>query len=98
MTIQEIKQFLKNNKITYESLSEMSGVSIGTLKSIFSGRTPTPRIDTLEAIEKALGLHNEPTTILTYKANMLIELISTLTDEECDEIIKFIDFVISKRT
>ena len=60
MQVSEIKNYLKKQKITYEELSIKSEIPIGTLKSIFSGRTPNPRIDTLQAIEKALGL-NQPT-------------------------------------
>ena len=56
MEIKEIKQYLKAKKITYEELSARSSIPIGTLKSIFSGRTTNPRIDTIQAIERALGL------------------------------------------
>ena len=56
MEINTIKQYMKNKKITYEQLSALSAIPIGTLKSIFSGRTPNPRIDTMQAIERALGL------------------------------------------
>lgn len=56
MQLSEIKQYLRANKITYEELSAKSQIPIGTLKSIFSGRTPNPRIDTVNAINRALGL------------------------------------------
>lgn len=56
MQVPQIKAYLKENKITYPELSEKSGIPLGTLKSIFSGRTPAPRIDTIQAIERALGL------------------------------------------
>lgn len=59
MNISEIKTYLKENKITYNELSVKSGIPIGTLKSIFSGRTPHPRIDTVQTIKRALGLSNE---------------------------------------
>ena len=59
MQVAEIKSYLKKNKITYDTLSESSGIPIGTIKSIFSGRTPNPRLDTMQAIEEALGL-NKP--------------------------------------
>lgn len=56
MGVQEIKIYLKKNRITYDKLAEISGIPIGTIKSIFSGRTVSPRIDTITAIEKALGI------------------------------------------
>ena len=60
MEVSEIKQYMKENKITYAELSEKSGVPIQTLSKIFAGITPNPRIDTMQAIEKALGLNQEP--------------------------------------
>lgn len=56
MDIEKIKLHMKLNKITYKQLSEKSGVSENTLKCIFSGRTPAPRIDTMNAILRALDL------------------------------------------
>ena len=56
MQIAQIKSYMKHNKITYEQLSKKSEIPLNTLKNIFSGRTPNPRIDTVQAIEKALGL------------------------------------------
>ena len=54
--ILKIKECLKQRKITYSQLAEMSGVPLNTLKNIFGGFTPNPRIDTINAIETALGL------------------------------------------
>lgn len=59
MQVAEIKCYLKKNKITYEELSSRSGIPVGTLKNIFSKCTINPRIDTMQAIEEALGL-NKP--------------------------------------
>lgn len=56
MDIKAIKQELKKRKMSYENLSLQSGVPLNTLKNIFSERTPHPRIDTMQAIERALGL------------------------------------------
>lgn len=68
MTVQEIKDYMKANKIGYATLSEKSGVPIGTLKSIFSFRTPTPRIDTMEKICNAILLNdNTPFEQRVYK-------------------------------
>lgn len=61
MTVQEIKTYLKEKKITYEELAEKTGLSISTIKKIFSGISKFPRVDTMEAIERALGLSSELT-------------------------------------
>ena len=44
--------------ITFDDLSQKTHISISTLKDIFRGKTYAPRIDTVQAIEKALGLSN----------------------------------------
>lgn len=56
MQVAEIKSYLKKHKITYEELSEKSGIPLGTLKNIFSKCSTNPRLDTMQAIENALGL------------------------------------------
>ena len=53
--IEEIKKILKKKKISYERLSEISGISLNTIR---------PIIDTIKAIEKALGIEK---TILSVK-------------------------------
>lgn len=57
MNLAEIKSYLKENKITYFQLSKKSGIPLGTLKNIFSKCSTNPRLDTIQAIEKALGLN-----------------------------------------
>ncbi len=59
MEINEIKKILKTRQITYEKLSSISGVPIQTIQKVFAGITKHPRIDTMQAIEKALGI-NQP--------------------------------------
>lgn len=56
MTVEEIKKYMKDNKITYEELAQKANLSISTVKKIFSGSAKYPRIDTMQAIEKALNL------------------------------------------
>ena len=59
MTIEEIKKYMKENKISQVQLAEKSGIPLQTLRKIFSGLTPHPRIDTMQAIENALGLNKK---------------------------------------
>lgn len=56
MTIQEIKEIMKEKDISQIELSEKSNIPLQTLRKIFSGVTKHPRIDTMQAIEKALEL------------------------------------------
>ena len=37
----------------------MSNISLVSLRNIFSGRVPNPRIDTMKAIEDAFGLNEK---------------------------------------
>ena len=92
----EIKKILKERKITYAQLSDMSGVPIQTIQKVFSGNTKHPRIDTLNAIKKALNIQ-EPFNNIPPEVTQLFYAISQLTDKECEEVSKFIDFVVSKR-
>lgn len=59
MDIANIKKTLKDKKITYIRLSEISGVPLATIKSVFCGKTKNPTIDTVNAIKKALGLDTD---------------------------------------
>ena len=102
MDVQSIKNYMKINKITYDELAERSGLSISTIKKIFSGISQYPRIDTMQAIEKALGLsadENEPTfdRTPTEEDRQLLDMIMQLTDNEVEELSNFVDFILSKR-
>ena len=102
MDVQSIKNYMKINKITYDELAERSGLSISTIKKIFSGISQYPRIDTMQAIEKALGLsadENEPTfdRTPTEEERQLLDMIMQLTDNEVEELSNFVDFILSKR-
>lgn len=59
LSIQEIKAYMKNENITYQQLSDDSNIPLNTLKNLFRGKTKNPRIDTMQAICRALGLSTE---------------------------------------
>lgn len=96
MEVSEIKRYMKENKITYAELSEKSGVPIQTLSKIFAGITPTPRIDTMQAIEKALGLNQEPREKLKQIPVAMYDGLDGLTDEQVQDVLKYIEFIKSK--
>ena len=96
MTIQEIKTYMKKNGITYQELSDRSKIPLNTLKNIFRGKTENPRSDTKEAIERALGIEEQPSEY-SEEEKKLLSLISELTDKEVQELSNYIDFIISKR-
>lgn len=57
MDINLIKSKLKEKNMTYEELSQKTNLSISTIKKILSGSAKYPRIDTIEIIEKTLGIN-----------------------------------------
>lgn len=97
MDIATIKQHMKERKITYDKLAEMTGLSKSCITKIFAGYAKYPRVDTMKTIEKALGLDTDPTDNLSADERELIDLISQLTEDEVEELSKFIDFLIAKR-
>ena len=56
MTIKEIKKYIRIHKIRYKTISEKSGIPLGTLRNIFSNAEIDPRISTVQKIEKALEI------------------------------------------
>lgn len=56
MDISELKALKEAKKLSYDDLAELSGIPKTTLTNILLGRTPNPRIDTMQAIERALGV------------------------------------------
>ena len=98
MDIEHLKKVKKEKKITLDELSAKSGIPKRTIEDIFRGATKNPRIDTLQAIEHALGIEEEKTAPeYTDAERQLFELIKQLTDEETEELSNFVDFILSKR-
>lgn len=56
MNIEQLKIEKKRKKITLQQISDISGIPKRTVDDIFSGHTKNPRVDTVQAIERALGL------------------------------------------
>lgn len=56
MEVSEVKEIMRRRGITQIELAEKSKIPLQTIRKIFCGLTPHPRIDTMQAIERALGL------------------------------------------
>ena len=61
VNIEILKKAKKEKKMTFEQLSDKSGVPLSTLYDLFRGVTTAPRIDTMQAIESALGIRDSLT-------------------------------------
>lgn len=56
MGLEKISEYKKKLNLTTEELSSRSGVPVGTLNKILSGATKDPKLETLKAIARVLGL------------------------------------------
>ena len=56
MGLEMIAIYKKKLGLTTEELSDKSGVPVGTLNKILSGATKDPKLETLKAIARVLGL------------------------------------------
>lgn len=104
-TIEQIKQYMKDNGWTYEKLSAKSGIPLNSLKQIFRGRVKNPRIDTMRAILDAIELNDQSNKIIfgipgieplpTFRSVPLVGTIAcgtpTLAEENIEEYVKMSD-------
>ncbi len=80
----------KELNLTFDQLSKLSGIPKRTILGIFRGEVHTPRIDTVQAIEKTLGIDqreerkDEP-KIALYEGE--------LSEQSMESIKKFIEFI-----
>ncbi len=86
MTVSELKSYIKEKKIKYKTISEKSGIPLGTLRNIFSNsQNINPRIDTIRKIEQALDIDTTPKFVETYytaQEERLIQIYRTLSDRD----------------
>ena len=99
MDIELWKKRKKELNLTFDELAELSSVSRRQLLYLFNGNAKNTGIETVNRVERALGLEQEksPTDELSEGEKQLIELVKQLTDEETQELSNYIDFIISKR-
>ena len=97
--IETLKAVKKQKKMTLQDISDISGIPKRTVDGIFSGKTKNPRIDTMQAIERALGITQEQKTAPEYTEaeRKLFGLIEQLTDAEVEELSNYLDYILSKR-
>ena len=89
----------KELNLTFDDLSELSKVPRRTVISIFSGNTPYPRIDTVQAIEKALGLEKEkaPTDLTDGELKLILSL-RVMSQEKREMVMSMFNAVLNTQT
>lgn len=108
MDLELWKKRRKELGLRYEDLAEKSGVSKRSIEDIFRGYTTTPRIDTVEAIERALGINEKsspaeqesvkiPDALKPYQY-AFFEGMDGLSEESVKDILKYVDYVKSKES
>ena len=102
MGLEKIAEYKKKLGLTTEELSRRSGVPIGTLNKILSGATRDPKLETLKAIARVLGLTLYDFDDEEYSSSSVGTIPAhfdgdDLTPEEQEEVKNFIKFVKSKR-
>lgn len=60
MDLELWKRAKKQQGLTIADIAERANLPKGSVQNIFAGYVPNPRVDTVEAIEKALGLRDYP--------------------------------------
>ena len=53
--IDELKRKKAQMRLTYEAIAQKSGLPISTVQKVLGGKVASPRIETLEALDKALS-------------------------------------------
>lgn len=87
MNGKELNEIRKQKKLSFKELSELSNIPKSTIEKVLLEITPHPRIDTVQAIEKALGVSPEPqsTEITEERLQALgfdLEAIKNLSDDD----------------
>lgn len=106
MDLELWKRLKKEQRLTFDELSERSKIPKRTLEDIFAGRTTDPRTTTVEAIERALGINEKsppaeqesfkiPDSLKPYQF-AFFEGMDGLSEESVKDILKYVDYVKSK--
>lgn len=97
MNLELWKQKKKELKLTIADISTKANLPKGTVQNIFCGYIPNPRTDTVEAIEKALGLDKQFVPDVSIEEKAFFEAFRKLTEEEKKEFFNIANFILSKR-
>ena len=105
MDTTQLNERRKQIGLSLEDVAKAANLPKSTVEKILFGVVKYPRIDTMQAIEKALGLDKtqeerelkELYAGATEEKKQLFDLIMSLSDEQVDKLTEFADFLISKR-
>ncbi len=92
--------------LTNKQIAEKANLPLRTVEQIMCGTVKSPRLDSVEAIERALGINEKsspaeqesvkiPDSLKPYQY-AFFEGMDGLSDESIKDILKYVDFVKSK--
>lgn len=100
MNIEQWKKRKKELCLTHDALALKSGISRRTIAGIFSGdpNYSTPTYNTVQAIERALGITDEPTEQqLSNKEERLLNAFNALIPPMQDYILEMTETLVEKQ-
>ncbi|MBS6263852.1 MAG: helix-turn-helix domain-containing protein [Clostridium sp.] len=98
MGLEKINEYKKRMGLTTEELSKLSGVPVGTLNKILSGATKDPKLETLKAIARVLGLTLNDFDDIPYFSTIAAHFDGDeFTEDELDDIRAYAEFVKNRR-
>lgn len=75
----------KEQHLTIAEIAKRAGLPKGTVQNIFCGYVPNPRTDTVEAIERALGLNEKSPTVRDAQSDIVENFVKEFGDLFSDE-------------
>ena len=97
MNLELWKKIKKEKKLTIADIAKNANLPKGTVQNIFCGYIPNPRTDTVEAIEKALGIKDEQSTSgLSLKKKEIVDLLMQLDDDKLEDALSVIRIIAKK--
>ena len=95
MGLDKINEYKKRIGLTTEKLS---GVPVGTLNKILSGATKDPKLETLKAIARVLGLTLNDFDDIPHSSTIAAHFDGDeFTEDELDDIRAYAEFVKNRR-
>ncbi len=79
-------------KLTLDEIAEKTGISISTIKDIFRGATYAPRVDTVQAIERVLGINDNKTIFdISGISPKFVSLYNSLSPMQQEKVIAYME-------
>ena len=105
MNTHKLNEFKKKSGLTNAKIAEMTGITLSNIDKITSGNNTNPKLDTIQAICKAIGCtiddlddipDNKNASPIIDERDALRLKLESLSIKDLEEIDKFMDYLIWK--